>query len=99
MSDSDLGKLNRYMGGTDDAAQFVTVVDDMGEVTHIPVPTVAQPSDIYRRAVEALQEINALREGFDLTFDQAVQIYLIGKHNITIDPISFPPVTERRKGE
>lgn len=94
MDDKNAGNLNRYMGGWQDAEEFTTPVDGSEEFK----PGRAQ-AETYQRATEVMIQINMLRKQFDLTHDQAVQIYLIGKHNVMIDAIPFPPLTERRKGE
>lgn len=90
--ESDLSKLNHYMGGygSDDAAQFTapTPSDGSGEVVSFP-PSTAKLGESRAGSLAVL--INDLRREHSLTFDQAVQMWLLSTY--AIDIVRFPPPT------
>lgn len=84
VDNSDLAKLNRYMGGTGDAAAFMDASIGDG----FP-PTTAKLGE--SRAGSLALLISSLREEYNLTFDQAVQMWLLSTYSP--DAIRFPPPT------
>lgn len=88
MTDSDLAKLNKYMGGTGDAEEFITPIDGSEH------PSVeAHQSNTFIRADKLMSEINLIRKLHGLSFDQALQVWIAA--NIG-DPHAYPPITERK---
>lgn len=84
MEHEELSKLNRYMGW-DDAAQFTTPIDGSDNFP----PTTAKLGE--SRAGSLALLINGLRKEHNLTFDQAVQMWLLSTYSP--DDIRFPPPT------
>lgn len=88
--ENGLSKLNKYMGGWQDAEEFTTPIGESDHAETIEIP------NTLRRAQSLMGQLNALRKAYELSFDQAIQVWIAA--NIG-DPHSYPPITERRKGE